>query len=147
MVCDYIFPSSLQVFYLLFLLLLTLPLQYDHRPPDKKLQEEPIHYDNIPDNQPGKPKPLVSPNLIGFNETQYLLASHKNSDSYKLNAFNQMESDKLASDRPVPDTRNYKLVWPKYICMCAENRGMLFVLSVHLLLSPLYLQVCLQDLP
>lgn len=99
---------------------LTLPpLQYDHRPPDKKLHEEPIHYDNIPDNQLGKPKPLVSPNLIGFNETQYLLASHKNSDSYKLNAFNQMESDKLASDRPVPDTRNYKLVCPKcalYVC-------------------------------
>ena len=62
------------------------------------------------DNSPLKeqPKKKVSPNLIGFNETKYLQSSHKNSDAYKLNAFNQVESDRLHSDRLVPDTRNYK---------------------------------------
>ena len=57
---------------------------------------------------PSRPKLRVSPNLVDFNETQYILSSHKNSDAYKLNAFNQAESDKLPSDRAIPDTRNYK---------------------------------------
>lgn len=49
-----------------------------------------------------------SPNLEGFNATNYIATGHKDTDSYKLNAFNQAESDKLLSDRTVPDTRNYK---------------------------------------
>lgn len=49
-----------------------------------------------------------SPNLVGFNETMYISTGHKDRDSYKLNAFNQEESDNLPSDRSVPDTRNYQ---------------------------------------
>lgn len=49
-----------------------------------------------------------SPNLEGFNETEYIQTGHRDSDSYKLNAFNQEESDRLPSDRSVPDTRNYQ---------------------------------------
>lgn len=51
---------------------------------------------------------ISSPNLEGFNATEYIATGHKDSDSYKLNAFNQLESDKLSSDRAVPDTRNYQ---------------------------------------
>ena len=93
--------------------------QYDHRPPNKKLtshaERNDYHYikqDIEAVNQ------KLSPNLIGFNETQYLLSSHKNDDAYKLNAFNQAESDRLASDRPIPDTRNYKLVLFLCVCVC-----------------------------
>jgi hypothetical protein len=97
------------------------PTFYDHRPANKKLNsqaEVPVDYHQVNqdqqvaagDNSPLKeqPKKKVSPNLIGFNETKYLQSSHKNSDAYKLNAFNQVESDRLHSDRLVPDTRNYK---------------------------------------
>ena len=49
-----------------------------------------------------------SPNLEGFNETLYISTGHKDKDSYKLNAFNQAESDRLESDRRIPDTRNYQ---------------------------------------
>lgn len=49
-----------------------------------------------------------SPNLLGFNETEYIAKGHKDRDAYKLNAFNQAESDKLKSDRAIPDTRNYR---------------------------------------
>ncbi len=59
----------------------------------------------------GKKVPGASPNLEGFNETAYILGSPKDSDTYKLNAFNQAESDKIASDRSIPDTRNYRWVW------------------------------------
>lgn len=49
-----------------------------------------------------------SPNLAGFNESAYILGSIKDGkDAYRYNAFNQEESDKLPSDRTVPDTRNY----------------------------------------
>lgn len=53
-------------------------------------------------------KKKKSPNLEGFNETEYIIAAHHDSDSYKLNGFNQEESDKLLSNRAVPDTRNYQ---------------------------------------
>ena len=63
----------------------------------------------VVDDGPKKEQPKqISPNLIDFNETKYLVSSHKNADAYKLNAFNQVESDKLHSDRLIPDTRNYK---------------------------------------
>ncbi|CAI8012813.1 Polypeptide N-acetylgalactosaminyltransferase 2 [Geodia barretti] len=95
------------------------PTFYDHRPANKKLNshaEVPVDYHQVKqdqqvaeDDSPLKDQPKkVSPNLIGFNETKYLRSSHKNSDAYKLNAFNQVESDKLHSDRLIPDTRNYK---------------------------------------
>ena len=52
------------------------------------------------------PKKSVSPNLEGFNETAYVTGSLHDRDAYKLNAFNQEESDKLPSDRSIPDTRH-----------------------------------------
>lgn len=49
-----------------------------------------------------------SPNLQGFNETAYILGAVRDkADAYKYNAFNQQESDNIASDRSVPDTRHY----------------------------------------
>ena len=51
-----------------------------------------------------------SPNLEGFNETAYIYGVHQDSDAYKRNAFNQEESDKLRSDRSIPDTRHYRLI-------------------------------------
>lgn len=49
-----------------------------------------------------------SPNLEGFNETDYIAKARHDTDAYKLNGFNQEASDKLNSDRTVPDTRNHK---------------------------------------
>ena len=51
-----------------------------------------------------------SPNLEGFNESLYIGLARKDKDSYKLNAFNQAESDKLRSDRAIPDSRHYRCV-------------------------------------
>ncbi len=51
-----------------------------------------------------------SPNLEGFNETEYIKSARKDKDSYRLNAFNQAESDKLHSDRSIPDSRHHRLV-------------------------------------
>ncbi len=51
---------------------------------------------------------LRSPNLEGFNETEYISQAHRDSDAYKLNGFNQGESDRLKNDRTVPDTRNHQ---------------------------------------
>lgn len=91
--------------------------QYDHRPANKKLNshaEVPVDYNHahedpvVVQDGPHEVKSKISPNLVDFNETKYLQSSHKNADAYKLNAFNQIESDKLHSDRHIPDTRNYK---------------------------------------
>ena len=84
-------------------------LQYDHRPPDKK-NSLPHLEDN--DNiavvvKPNEKLSAKSPNLEGFNETTYILTSGRDGDAYKRNAFNQEESDKLPSDRSVPDTRHF----------------------------------------
>jgi len=49
---------------------------------------------------------VKSPNLVDFNETQYMLTAARDKDAYKRNAFNQEVSDKLASDRPLPDSRS-----------------------------------------
>ena len=94
-------------------------MQYDHRRPETKdvdgensQVEDPVNrVDDRAllnwkhDSEGVKHK---SPNLEGFNETLYISSAHKDQDSYKLNAFNQEESDKLRSDRAVPDSRNHK---------------------------------------
>lgn len=59
---------------------------------------------NSHDNKPTAKK--RSPNLEGFNETHYLLTAPRDSDAYKKNAFNQEASDKLPSDRAIPDSRH-----------------------------------------
>lgn len=101
-------------------------LQYDHRAPEvkavrvaavsesvveipgagsKKSEDRALlNWDKNNNKQPKK----HSPNLEGFNETYYIATGHKDTDSYKLNAFNQAESDKLKSGRKIPDTRNYQ---------------------------------------
>lgn len=43
---------------------------------------------------------------MGFNETRYIFTEPKDKDSYKKNAFNIAASDKLTSDRKIPDTRH-----------------------------------------
>ena len=48
------------------------------------------------------------PNIADFNETLYIRSEAKDRDAYKKNAFNLAASDKLASDRQIPDTRH---VW------------------------------------
>jgi polypeptide N-acetylgalactosaminyltransferase len=45
--------------------------------------------------------------LKGFDEKAYIDATRAKDDPYGRNAFNQVESDKLASDRDVPDTRHH----------------------------------------
>ena len=74
--------------------------QYDHRPLHVR------HGDNqLPVNA------LQNPNTMQFNETAYILTSSKASnDAYKKNAFNQVESDKLPSNRKIPDTRHSRFV-------------------------------------
>ena len=65
---------------------------------------------NIPVQEKSKEGELAakSPNLQGFNETAYILGDMRDRvDAYKYNAFNQEESDKVASDRSVPGTRHY----------------------------------------
>jgi hypothetical protein len=96
---------------------LLVSLQYDHRKPDSKVvrtpHKEPLRVAAAAVEKPAGEGPLKvakgrSPNLEGFNETAYIITGHRDKDSYKLNAFNQAESDLLASDRGVPDTRNYQ---------------------------------------
>ncbi|XP_064404041.1 polypeptide N-acetylgalactosaminyltransferase 2-like [Halichondria panicea] len=80
---------------------------YDHRSPNEKV----IHSNEILSHEkPLEKLPLErsephSPNLVGFNETHYMLTAPRDHDAYKKNAFNQEESDKLASNRAVPDSR------------------------------------------
>ena len=86
-----------------------LILQYDHRISEK--------YGNGMDNSkhqrdPSENKKRNSPNLEGFNETSYIYAVRQDPDAYKRNAFNQEASDKLPSDRSIPDTRHYRSVLP-----------------------------------
>eukprot|EP00731_Ephydatia_muelleri_P028154 Em0019g1027a len=72
---------------------------YDHRPVEKKLAGD-----------PGKglePPHIVSPNLDGFNEAAYINGSSRDkNDPYRRNSFNQVESDRLRSDRAIPDSRD-----------------------------------------
>lgn len=46
----------------------------------------------------------------GFDEKAYLAAKQlkPGEDPYRQHAFNQLESDKLTSDRPIRDTRHYR---------------------------------------
>ncbi len=90
-----------------------LSAQYDHRSPEGRLIKSSDGDEGgnaVPpgEHTPGKKATAKSPNLEGFNETAYILGSPKNQDTYRLNAFNQAESDKLNSARMIPDTRNYK---------------------------------------
>lgn len=84
---------------------------YDHRSPEQsqnKGQQISHNHHQKPSvihSNEAKVKP-PSPNLVGFNETHYLLTAPRDPDAYKKNAFNQEESDKLASDRTIPDSRN-----------------------------------------
>lgn len=64
--------------------------------------------DVAPSREKSGKKKGNSPNLEGFNETTYIHGIQRDPDAYKRNAFNQEESDKLRSDRSVPDTRHYK---------------------------------------
>ena len=82
--------------------------QYDHRS-GNSINERSNRINHSPSQQ-GDQKRGKSPNLEGFNETAYIHAVRRDPDAYKRNAFNQEESDKLHSDRSVPDTRHYKLV-------------------------------------
>lgn len=71
---------------------------------DKNAQDSP----NTPFDQIHFKRRLGTPNVAGFNETAYILGSKKSAgDAYKFNAFNQLASDGLANNRPVPDTRHY----------------------------------------
>ena len=90
-------------------------LQYDHRV--KVVKDRPVeisekkasnkNYDQSLINW-DKNSPRKSPNLEGFNDTAYIITGRRDKDSYKLNSFNQEESDKLHSDRTIPDTRHYQ---------------------------------------
>ena len=82
--------------------------QYDHR--SGSSVNERGNKINDPASQQGDQMKGRSPNLEGFNETAYIHAVQRDPDAYRRNAFNQEESDKLHSDRSVPDTRHYKLV-------------------------------------
>lgn len=89
--------------------------QYDHRSLDQRLRSHRVNNvelegENAPKPEKSKEGELAakSPNLQGFNETAYILGDMRDRvDAYKYNAFNQEESDKVASDRSVPDTRHY----------------------------------------
>ena len=103
----------------IFVLLL---YQYDHRRPEAKILDIEVvkNEDNVKrvddrallnwehSNLGLKNSNLKSPNLEGFNETKYITSAHKDGDAYKLNAFNQEASDRLSSDRSIPDTKHYK---------------------------------------
>ncbi len=101
-------------------------LQYDHRTSDDKAAARVQHSEVMGedaaaavkksddrallnwDSKVSKMAKGMLPNLEGFNQTDYIRTGHRDSNSYKLNAFNQEESDKLPSDRSIPDTRNYR---------------------------------------
>lgn len=81
--------------------------QYDHRSSKKvDIINEELGHESPLDKKPEEQSKLHSPNLVGFNETHYLLTAPKDKDAYKKNAFNQEASDKLGSSRSIPDSRN-----------------------------------------
>lgn len=84
-------------------------LQYDHRLSGKYKDKNEVASSKFQKEQLGNRK-KYSPNLEGFNETAYIYGVQQDVDTYKRNAFNQEASDKLHSDRPIPDTRHYRLV-------------------------------------
>ncbi|XP_053553963.1 polypeptide N-acetylgalactosaminyltransferase 16 [Bombina bombina] len=54
--------------------------------------------------------------LNGFDEKSYLSSKYikPGEDPYRQHAFNQLESDKLPSDRPIRDTRHYRCTSTHY---------------------------------
>ncbi|KAM5129622.1 polypeptide N-acetylgalactosaminyltransferase 16 [Mantella aurantiaca] len=54
--------------------------------------------------------------LNGFDEKTYLSSKFLKAgeDPYRQHAFNQLESDKLSSDRPIRDTRHYRCTSVRY---------------------------------
>ena len=123
--------------------------QYDHRPLDQKLRSHRVSNvelegENAPKPDKSKERELAakSPNLQGFNETAYILGDMRDrADAYKYNAFNQEESDKVASDRSVPDTRHYSWVTLLHLC-CTLPMYRQFV-CLFVCLSVVCLSVCL----
>ena len=75
-----------------------LTLQYDHSQPHNVVKN---------DGVTELVKPVDHRTLKGFDEKAYIDATRAKDDPYGRNAFNQVESDKLASDRDVPDTRHH----------------------------------------
>lgn len=64
----------------------------------------------------------------GFDEKAYLSSKlvKAGEDPYRQHAFNQLESDKLSSDRPIRDTRHYR-----YNVPLAPSCGCCLVWGVH----------------
>jgi len=102
--------------------------QYDHRRAEVRIEGAGNHAaENMADKNKGSVVAVSkgegsnrrSPNLEGFNESLYIRTARKDQDTYKLNAFNQAESDRLHSDRAIPDSRHYRWAWScVYVCIC-----------------------------
>lgn len=60
--------------------------------------------------QASKPPQAEKNGLRGFDEKAYVSSKllKAGEDPYRQHAFNQLESDKLSSDRPIRDTRHYR---------------------------------------
>ncbi|KAL8169551.1 UNVERIFIED_CONTAM: Polypeptide N-acetylgalactosaminyltransferase 16 [Gekko kuhli] len=64
-----------------------------------------------PKSKVSRPPQVEKNGLRGFDEKAYVSSKllKVGEDPYRQHAFNQLESDKLSSDRPIRDTRHYRL--------------------------------------